>query len=207
MLYGLQALRLDPNDPTRIEANYMIDDEDEWDAFVERNPSFSGDDGDFNFDGTLLYYFGEEEDGAMKLGKVKVEFTGDIYNYYFVKTGEYKGAGFGSHAYKENTYEEREDGEKVFIEDGKYIYLEGRRMTADEDLKYEAYSAWGEEAKTGDDVTDGDFYLINTSGSIQKNRRNLKDREDNYYCTDSDGVITYFGTEECENHNRDEKHE
>ncbi|HIZ78273.1 MAG TPA: hypothetical protein IAA17_00570, partial [Candidatus Lachnoclostridium stercorigallinarum] len=141
------------------------------------------------------------------LGKVKVEFTGDIYNYYFVKTGEYKGAGFGSHAYKENTYEEREDGEKVFIEDGKYIYLEGRRMTADEDLKYEAYSAWGEEAKTGDDVTDGDFYLINTSGSIQKNRRNLKDREDNYYCTDSDGVITYFGTEECENHNRDEKHE
>lgn len=207
MLYGLQALRLDPNDPTVIEANYMIDDENEWDAFVARDTSFSGDDGDFNFAGTLLYYFGDEEDGAMKLGKIKLEFTGDVYNYYFVKTGAYKGTAFGSHGYVENTYEETENGEKVFIEDGKYIYLEGRRMTADENLKYEAYTAYGEEAKTSDDVTNGKFYLINTSGAIQKGKRNIKDRDGNYYCTNKDGVITYYGSEEYQNHNRDEKHE
>ena len=210
MLYGLQALRLDPNDPTVIEANYLIDDEDEWNAFVDRKTDFSGDDGDFNFDGTFLYYFGEEEDGAMKLGKVKLEFTGDVYNYYFVKTGEYKGAGFGSWTgmdlNAESTYSVDDDGNRTFIDDGKYIYLGGRRMTADEDLKYEAYSAYGEEADSSDDVTDESFYLINEAGSIQKKRHNLKDRDGNYYCTNDKGVITYYGSEKCENHDDNVKH-
>ena len=56
MLYGLQALKLNPDDPTIIEGNYMIDDEDEWDAFVAHS-NYSGDDGDFDFNGSLLYYF------------------------------------------------------------------------------------------------------------------------------------------------------
>ena len=210
MLYGLQALKLNPDDPTIIEGNYMIDDEDEWDAFVAHS-NYSGDDGDFDFNGSLLYYFGDEEDGAMKLGKVKVEFTGDTYNYYFIKTGTYKGAGFGSwtgyEAELEGTYDVNDDGEKSFIDDGKYIYLEGRRIEADENLRYEPFTAFGEEAKSDDDVTDGNFYLVNTSGSIQKRRHNVKDQDGSYYCTDDNGIITYYGDEKCENHNDDAKHE
>lgn len=210
MLYGLQALKLNPDDPTIIEGNYMIDDEDEWDAFVAHS-NYSGDDGDFDFNGSLLYYFGDEEDGAMKLGKVKVEFTGDTYNYYFIKTGTYKGAGFGSwtgyEAELEGTYDVNDDGEKSFIDDGKYIYLEGRRIEADENLRYEPFTAFGEEAKSDDDVTDGNFYLVNTSGSIQKRRHNVKDQDGSYYCTDDNGIITYYGDEKCKNHNDDAKHE
>ena len=88
MLYGLQALRLNENDPSIIEAGYMIDDERELDAYLDGDTNYSGDKGTFNFDGTMLYYFGEsDDDGAMKLGRVKVEFAGDTYNYFFVKTG------------------------------------------------------------------------------------------------------------------------
>ena len=105
------------------------------------------------------------------------------------------------------TYDIDDDGNVSFIDDGKYIYLEGRRMEADEDLKYEPFTAFGAEVKTGDDVTDGNFYLVNTSGSIQKRRHNLKDRDGNYYCTNDNGVITYYGGEKCENHNDDAKHE
>ena len=100
-----------------------------------------------------------------------------------------------------------DDGEKSFIDDGKYIYLEGRRIEADENLRYEPFTAFGEEAKSDDDVTDGNFYLVNTSGSIQKGRHNLKDRDGSYYCTDDNGIITYYGDEKCKNHNDDEKHE
>lgn len=207
MLYGLQALKLNDSDPTIIEDSYLIDDESELDAYMNRETNFSGDSGTFNFDGTLLYYFGDDsDDGAMKTGKVKVEFTGDNYNYYFIKTGDYKGAAFGSLEMVEGTYKETDDGEYVFIDDGKYIYREGRRMEADEDLKYEAFDAWGVKPDNKDDVADGRFYLVNTSGSIQKKKENLKDRDGYYYCTDAKGVITYRGDEKCQNHSDTEQH-
>ena len=212
MLYGLQALRLNENDPSIIEASYMIDDERELDAYLDGDTNYSGDKGTFNFDGTMLYYFGEsDDDGAMKLGRVKLEFTGNTYNYFFVKTGTYKGSGFGSHTGLElgleGTYEVDDNGDPTFVDDGKYIYLEGRRMEAEEDLRYEPYTRFGEKKAASDDVTDGTFYLLNTSGSIQKRKHNVKDQDGSYYCTDDNGIITYYGDEKCKNHNDDAKHE
>lgn len=212
MLYGLQALRLNENDPSIIEASYMIDDERELDAYLDGDTNYSGDKGTFNFDGTMLYYFGEsDDDGAMKLGRVKLEFAGDTYNYFFVKTGTYKGSGFGSHTGLElgleGTYKVDDNGEPTFVDDGKYIYLEGRRMEAEEDLRYEPYTRFGEKKAASDDVTGGTFYLLNTSGSIQKRKHNVKDQDGSYYCTDDNGIITYYGDEKCKNHNDDAKHE
>ena len=212
MLYGLQALRLNENDPSIIEASYMIDDERELDAYLDGDTNYSGDKGTFNFDGTMLYYFGEsDDDGAMKLGRVKLEFAGDTYNYFFVKTGTYKGSGFGSHTGLElgleGTYKVDDNGDPTFVDDGKYIYLEGRRMEAEEDLRYEPYTRFGEKKEASDDVTDGTFYLLNTSGSIQKRKHNVKDQDGSYYCTDDNGIITYYGDEKCKNHNDDAKHE
>lgn len=68
------------------------------------------------------------------------------------------------------------------ISDG-YIYKKGRKLEADSDLKYEPATCDGKE------------YLVNTSGKIMKNKKNLKDGNDVYYCTDKSGVITYSGTE------------
>ena len=68
------------------------------------------------------------------------------------------------------------------IEDG-VIYEKGKRIEADKDEKLKKVE-W-----------DSETYLVNTSGKIQKNKKNAKDGDDRYYCTDSKGVVTYEGTE------------
>lgn len=71
------------------------------------------------------------------------------------------------------------------IEDGS-IYIKGRMLKADKDSKLEVISY------------DGNDYLINSSGKIQKKKTNAKDADDRYYCTDSDGIVTYVGNEKWE---------
>ena len=39
---------------------------------------------------------------------------------------------------------------------------------------------------------DGSCVLVNRSGSVQKNKKNLKS-DDLYFCTDKDGRVTYVG--------------
>ena len=68
------------------------------------------------------------------------------------------------------------------IEDGA-IYEKGKRLEADKDEKLKKVE-W-----------DGETYLVNTSGKIQKNKKNAKDADDRYYCTDSKGIVTYEGME------------
>lgn len=72
------------------------------------------------------------------------------------------------------------------IHDG-ILYIKGRTMKADSDAKYEGVE-WEDNE-----------YLVNTSGKIQKNKKNAKDGDDYYYCTDSDGVIIYRGAEKYTN--------
>ena len=64
------------------------------------------------------------------------------------------------------------------IDDNK-IYDHGRCLTAEEDTKYQVVS-W-----------DGNQYLVNESGAIQKNRKNLKDADGYYYCTNKDGTLLH----------------
>ena len=59
-------------------------------------------------------------------------------------------------------------------------------MKADKDAKLEKVTYNGEE------------YLINTSGKLQKNKTNVKDGDDKYYCTDGNGAVTYEGNEKQE---------
>ena len=39
--------------------------------------------------------------------------------------------------------------------------------------------------------------VVNTSGSIMKNKKNLKDADDMYYCTDSKGHVTGYSDIKC----------
>lgn len=68
------------------------------------------------------------------------------------------------------------------INDG-YIYIKGRLLKADSDEKYKIVT-----------YKDKD-YLIGTSGQIAKNKKNIKDADDTYYCTDKNGIVTYQGDE------------
>ena len=66
------------------------------------------------------------------------------------------------------------------------IYIQGRRMEAEDGTKYQPFEYEGKE------------YLISTTGKIMKKKTNIKDADDVYYCTDRDGVITYSGDEKYE---------
>ncbi|MEY8338534.1 cell wall-binding protein [Lachnospiraceae bacterium 62-35] len=68
------------------------------------------------------------------------------------------------------------------IHDGS-IYVKGRLLKADKDYKMEIVT-WGDQE-----------YLVNTSGKIQKNKKNVKDADGIYYCTDNKGIVTYRGDE------------
>ena len=46
-------------------------------------------------------------------------------------------------------------------------------------------------------IDDASAYLVNTSGSIMKNKKNLKDTDDGYYCTDSKGHVTGYSETKC----------
>jgi len=43
-----------------------------------------------------------------------------------------------------------------------------------------------------------DLYLINASGSLMKNKTNIKDSDDNYYCTNAAGKVTYYSQDKYE---------
>lgn len=109
-----------------------------------------------------VYYFGNTpKDGVMATKKkVTVELDDDSYEFGF-----------------------RTNGEAINGISDNAIYVHGRKLKADKDLKLEMVEYGGET------------YLINSSGTIQKNKTNVKDADDYYYCTDSKGIVTYSGSE------------
>lgn len=111
-----------------------------------------------------LVYFGDN--GAAKTGITTVSLDGSNYTFNFKSNGSPRGVG------------------ETAINGG-YIYLNGLRLTADEDSKYGTVTYKNEE------------YLVNESGTIQKNKKNIKDADDTYYCTSPKGVVLHSGTEKC----------
>lgn len=61
------------------------------------------------------------------------------------------------------------------------IYVKGRLQTIESGMKY------------GVIVYDGKEYLVNQSGKIQKNKKNVKDGDGTYYSSDKDGIVTHKG--------------
>ena len=152
-----------------------------------------------------LYYFGNDEDtdGSMKTGATTVSLDGDTYSFYFNKSGgaESKGRGLTG------------------IDDGKYIYKFGLKMKADSDDKYKVIYATGDTGndaivekidsaamrslaeKAGQNKDEdtvkyfgslsSDYYLVNTSGSIVKNKTAAKDGDDWYFYVDDKQIKMY----------------
>ena len=63
------------------------------------------------------------------------------------------------------------------------IYVQGRLLKADRDEKYKVVEYDGKE------------YLVGTSGKLAKNKKNIKDGDEKYYVTNSDGSIKESGYE------------
>lgn len=115
-----------------------------------------------------VYYFGNSpKEGAMETGTVTIDLNGDKFSYSFETSGSKKGSGVNG------------------IDDD-CIYINGKRLEAEEGTKYQPV-----------DYKD-ETYLISTSGKLAKNKKNIKDADGVYYKTDSKGRILDSGTEKIE---------
>ena len=115
-----------------------------------------------------LVYF--SDNGAAKTGVTTVSLDGSNYTFNFKSNGSPRGVG------------------ETGMSDG-FIYVNGLRLTAEEDSKYQAV-----EYK-------GTWYVVNENGNLQKNKKNLKDSDGYYYCTKSSGESIHGETplsEKCE---------
>lgn len=109
---------------------------------------------------TYVIYFGS--DGATKTGTQTLNIDGTSYTFNFQSGGSPKGAGITGT--KDN-----------------YIYLNGRRLAAEDGSKYQVVT----------NPEDDKSYLVNESGAIQKNKKNLKDSDGYYYCSSSKGILVH----------------
>lgn len=121
-----------------------------------------------------LIYFASG-DGAVKTGKQSFSLDGETYNFSFSSSGTPKGAGING------------------IEDN-YIYINGLRRHADDGAKYGVITY----SKTSGETTTEKQYVVNESGAIQKSKKNLKDSDGYYYCTNSKGELLHGpNSEKC----------
>ena len=210
MLTGLCALRVDNSgNITKLWARNM--DSDDLDDAMNGEGDFDGFGSDTN---DTLYYFGsnEDSDGALKTGSVSVNLDGDNYQFQFSKTGGAEGKGRGVNGVDDGKYIYK-FGMKVKADsDDKYIvvYADGDTGASDVTVHKIDTAALRRDAvergqnKDGDTVyaygtlgslvsgkASSNYYLLNTSGTIVKNKTAAKDGNDWYFYVDNKVIKMY----------------
>ena len=187
MLSGVQALAMSSN--TKIVGSNGIGDADKVDALKDGTLAVEsyanketkyviGKNADTNSVNVYVYYFGAGSDGAMKTGNQNIDIDGDMYAFSFGKSGSGKGRGLN----------EAKDT----------LYVNGLRIKADSDMRYQVYSKGKMLENPAEGLDDKDStYVVNTSGSIMKNKKNLKDTDDMYICTDKSGHLQGYRDTKC----------
>ncbi len=182
-------------------------------------------DGDYDAlldEGYTLYYFGdgdnEDSDGAMKTGSATISLDGDSYNFYFSKSGgsESKGRGVtgiddDKYIYKAGVKIKADSDDKYRVvkvegDDGLDINADGVTVTRfdNSDLRNGKASVTASGSFRNDDdvtlryvITYGEgYYLVNSSGTVQKNKTAAKDGDDWYFYVDSYEVKLYTNDKE-----------
>ena len=210
MLTGLCALRVQGDEILKVIADDM--DADDLDDCMDRVNDFEGfgeTEGDVV---ETLFYFGNDADtdGAMKTGSVTINLDGDSYNFQFSKAGGAEGKGRGVTGIDDNKYIYKNGLKMKADSDEKYIvvYATGDTGANDayvEDLDSSDLRKLAVDAgqnKDGDTVKavlsdkanskwDSNFYLVNTSGAIVKNKTAAKDGDDWYFYVDDKDIVMY----------------
>lgn len=114
-----------------------------------------------------LYYCSGDK-GALKYGEQTISLDGSDYTFEFSKSSQWKGAGYTG--IKDNA-----------------IYDHGLRLQAEEGEKLEVVE-WYQER--GDEYEEAQ-YLVNEKGVIQKNKRNIKNADGYFFCTDAKGIVLH----------------
>lgn len=122
-----------------------------------------------------IFFFSDDEqkDGSRKTGYQNVAFDDDTYQMYFKTNGE------ATQGYVAKIKKYTKNGMVLTAnnDDSNYAGLDSTAFT----VHY-----------VGTGIANGQ-YLINTVGTVQKSKFNLKDNNDYYYVTDKDGKIEYVG--------------
>ena len=210
MLTGLCALRVDNSgNITKLWARDM--DSDDLDDAMNGEGDFDGFGSDTN---DTLYYFGnnEDSDGALKTGSVSVNLDGDNYQFQFSKTGGAEGKGRGLNGIDDSKYIYKFGMKLKAGSDDKYIvvYADGDTGASDVTVHKIDTAALRRDAvergqnKDGDTVyaygtlgslvsgkASSNYYLLNTSGTIVKNKTAAKDGNDWYFYVDEKVIKMY----------------
>ena len=210
MLTGLCALRVDNSgNITKLWARNM--DSDDLDDAMNGEGDFVGFGSDTN---DTLYYFGsnEDSDGALKTGSVSVNLDGDNYQFQFSKTGGAEGKGRGLNGIDDSKYIYKFGMKLKAGSDDKYIvvYADGDTGASDVTVHKIDTAALRRDAvergqnKDGDTVyaygtlgslvsgkASSNYYLLNTSGTIVKNKTAAKDGNDWYFYVDNKVIKMY----------------
>lgn len=141
------------------------------------------------------FYFGDSDDGAMKTGRQTVEIDGDSFTFKFKDSSSSKGAGINGiddhKLYSAGKLIEADSDDKyqvvIYSEDEDGIVTMEKMDTDDFLTEYcheleESDKDYDEDATTwnvNDDIDSSvKLYLVNTSGSMVKNKSAAKDGED-----------------------------
>lgn len=141
------------------------------------------------------FYFGDSDDGAMKTGRQTVDIDGDSFTFKFKDSSSSKGAGINGiddhKLYSAGKLIEADSDDKyqvvIYSEDEDGIVTMEKMDTDDFLTEYcheleESDKDYDEDATTwnvNDDIDSSvKLYLVNTSGSMVKNKSAAKDGED-----------------------------
>ena len=177
MLDGLRWLDFEDNELTWWSEE-KIDSESELDKYTkvyedeEDTPYQDAD------DKSGIYYFGDEEtDGAMKTGNQTVTVDGDSYTFRFKNSGSFKGVGISGK--KDNAYyvngrkvkADSDDKYDIYVCDGTYIVSKIANSTAAvvyEDKESDKYYGYKNKIALDDLGENGYYLVISSSGSLIK---------------------------------------
>ena len=211
---GLKFYKFEDNNPNKDIEKIVSDDDDDYPFDTE--DKFKDNANHWLSEGYYCYYFGGENDGSMKTGKQNISIDGDSLNFVFNKSGSFKGA--GKTGLDDSKYymagmllkADREDKfsvvkiDKSDSENIKYSILDTDEFRDDEDIKdlftkntdelnkkdkYDEY--WNFDYKKAEEKKLF-FKLVNTSGSVQKNKSKAKDGDDRCYKQSGENITAIF---------------
>ena len=137
--------------------------------------------------GKVYYFSGDgEKDGSRKTGYQKVDFDDDTYEMYFNNSGE----AANDYVSKIKKYAKNGVVLKANNDDSNYA---GVKVDSSNVKKLDSSNtgvSYYNTSATGSLVGQ---VLVNTAGSVQTSKTNLKDSNDIYYATDKNGVVLYNG--------------
>ena len=146
-----------------------------------------------------VYYFSGdyEKDGSRKTGYQKVDFADDTYQMYFLNNGK----AADNYVSKIKKYVNKGVVLAADNDTSNYGYIKVNPSNDKELLTTTTVVDYATTTAGFNDAVNNYSVLVNSVGTVQKDKRNLLDANDVYYVTNKEGRILYAGYEKVYNNN------